>query len=36
MDIHIKKKTQSKHNTKDGQQTTRKDNKRGGRKKDPK
>ena len=29
MDTHIKKKKQSKHNTKDGQQITKEDNKRG-------
>ena len=33
---NIKKKKQAKHNTKDGQQITREDNKRGREKKDPK
>ena len=34
-DAHIKKKKQSTHNTKDGQQITRKDNKRGREEKRP-
>lgn len=36
MGAHIKKKKQAKSNTKDGQQITREDNKRGREKKDPK
>ena len=36
MDTHIKKKKQFKHNTKDGQQITREDNKRGREEKRPK
>ena len=36
MVTHINQKNQAKHNTKDGQQITREDNKRGREEKDPK